>query len=199
MDMHKKTILPDDECALVSKDNGEGLELLLPSGVLENAVESTVAMYYLAVCYYRFLHDKEFVQAQMDWLNVNAKDGLDFGEYRIAPTVTAHQLKTRGPRERAAGPIQIQSQAMMDRITTAMEACKTNPPALPSRSSQRCRSSGTSRRQMQVLKYQLLPSNPSFGTQQTGPIAIFISFMPRVKCPIKGSSDGIVISTAPQG
>jgi hypothetical protein len=36
------------------------------------------------------LHDKEFVQAQMDWLEVHAKDGLDFGEYTATPTVTAH-------------------------------------------------------------------------------------------------------------
>jgi hypothetical protein len=90
MDMHKKTILPDNEVALLSKDNGETLELLLPSGVTENAVEMTVAMYYLAVCYYRFFHDREFVQAQMDWLEANAKHGLDFGEYTTAPTVAAH-------------------------------------------------------------------------------------------------------------
>ena len=47
-------------------------------------------MYYLLVCYYRFLHDKEFVQAQMDWLEANAKNGLDFGEYRAAPTIVPH-------------------------------------------------------------------------------------------------------------
>jgi hypothetical protein len=64
--------------------------LILPSGVTENAVEQTVAMLYLLVCYYRFLHDREFVQEQMDWLRDNIKDGLDFGEYKAAPTVTAH-------------------------------------------------------------------------------------------------------------
>ena len=90
MAMHKKTILPDQECALVTQNNREDLGLLLPSGVTENAVEMTVAMYYLAVCYYRFLHDREFVQAQMDWLEANAKNGLDFGEFKAAPTVTAH-------------------------------------------------------------------------------------------------------------
>ena len=90
MDMHKKTILPDNEVALLSKDNGETLELLLPSGVTENAVEMTVAMYYLAVCYYRFFHDREFVQAQMDWLTANAKDGLDFGEFTATPAVSTH-------------------------------------------------------------------------------------------------------------
>ena len=41
------------------------------------------------MCYYRFLHDKEFVQAQMDWLSANAKGGLDLGEYTAAPTVSA--------------------------------------------------------------------------------------------------------------
>jgi hypothetical protein len=87
---YKKTILPDEECALLTKDNRQGLELILPSGVLEDAVEKTTAMYYLLVCYYRFLHDREFVQAQMDWLSANAKDGLDFGEYRATPTVTTH-------------------------------------------------------------------------------------------------------------
>jgi hypothetical protein len=87
--MHK-TILPDNECALVYKDNGEDLELILPTAVTENKVEMTVAMYYLAVCYYRFLHDTKFVQEQMDWLEANAKDGLDFGEFQAAPTVTAH-------------------------------------------------------------------------------------------------------------
>jgi hypothetical protein len=51
-------ILSDNECALVSKDNRENLELLLPSGVTENAVEMTTAMYYLAVCYYRFLKSR---------------------------------------------------------------------------------------------------------------------------------------------
>jgi hypothetical protein len=50
----------------------------------------TTAAYYLLVCYYRFLHDREFVQAQMDWLEANAKDGLDFGEFTATPTVTAH-------------------------------------------------------------------------------------------------------------
>jgi hypothetical protein len=87
--MYRKTILPDEKCALVTKDNRENLELILPSGVTDNTVESTVAMYYLLVCYSRFLHDKEFVQAQMDWLEANAKDGLDFGEYTAAPTVSA--------------------------------------------------------------------------------------------------------------
>jgi hypothetical protein len=87
---YKKTILPDAECALVTKDNRQGLELILPGGVTENTVESTVAMFYLAVCYYRFLHDKEFVKEQMDWLTANAKDGLDLGEYTATPTVTAH-------------------------------------------------------------------------------------------------------------
>jgi hypothetical protein len=86
----KKTILPDEECALVSKNNGESLELILPSGVTDNTVEKTAAMYYLLVVYYRFLHDREFVQAQMDWLDANAKDGLDFGEFTAAPTVSAH-------------------------------------------------------------------------------------------------------------
>jgi hypothetical protein len=71
-------------------DNGASLELLLPFGITENTVEMTVAMYYLLVCYYRFLHDPEFVQEQMDWLEANAKHGLDFGEYQTAPTVTAH-------------------------------------------------------------------------------------------------------------
>ena len=87
--MYRKTILPDEKCALVTKDNRENLELILPSGVTDNTVESTVAMYYLLVCYSRFLHDKEFVQAQMDWLEANAKDGLDFGESTAAPTVSA--------------------------------------------------------------------------------------------------------------
>jgi hypothetical protein len=87
---YKKTILPDEECALVTKDNREDLELILPSGVTDNTVEQTVAMLYLAVCYYRFLHDREFVQAQMDWLSANAKGGLDLGEYTATPTVTAH-------------------------------------------------------------------------------------------------------------
>ena len=64
--MFKKTILPDEECALVTKDNRENLELILPTGVTENTVEMTTAAYYLLVCYYRFLHDREFVQAQMD-------------------------------------------------------------------------------------------------------------------------------------
>jgi hypothetical protein len=50
----------------------------------------TTAMYYLIVCYCRFLRDREFVQAQMDWLEVNAKNGLNFGEFQTAPTVTAH-------------------------------------------------------------------------------------------------------------
>ena len=80
----KKTILPDEECALVSKNNGESLELILPSGVTGNTVEKTAAVYY------RFLHDREFVQEQMDWLEANAKDGLDFGEFTAAPTVVAH-------------------------------------------------------------------------------------------------------------
>jgi hypothetical protein len=88
--MFKKTILPDEECALVTKDNRENLELILPTGVTENTVEMTTATYYLLVCYYRFLHDREFVQAQMDWLEANAKDGLDFGEYTATPTITAH-------------------------------------------------------------------------------------------------------------
>jgi hypothetical protein len=87
---YKKTILPDEECALVSKNNRESLELILPVGVTDNTVEKTTAVYYLLVCYYRFLHDREFVQAQMDWLSANAKDGLDFGEYTATPTVTAH-------------------------------------------------------------------------------------------------------------
>jgi hypothetical protein len=85
-----KTILPDAECALVTKDNRRDLELILPTGVTENAVEMTAAAYYLLVCYYRFLHDKEFVQAQIDWLEANAEKGLDFGEYQIAPTVSTH-------------------------------------------------------------------------------------------------------------
>ena len=85
-----KTILPDAECALVTKDNRENLELILPSGVTDNTVESTTAMFYLLVCYYRFLHDREFVQQQMDWLTANAKDGLDFGEYKAAPTIVTH-------------------------------------------------------------------------------------------------------------
>ena len=88
--MYKKTILPDEECALVTKDNREDLELILPSSVTENTVEQTVAMYYLLVCYYRFLHDREFVQEQMNWLEAHAKDGLDFGEYRAAPTIVPH-------------------------------------------------------------------------------------------------------------
>ena len=88
--MYRKTILPDEECALVSKNNREDLELILPTGITENTVEMTTAIYYLLVCYYRFLHDREFVQAQMDWLEANAKDGLDFGEYTATPTVTAH-------------------------------------------------------------------------------------------------------------
>jgi hypothetical protein len=88
--MHRKTILPDEECALVTKDNRRDLELILPSGVTDNTVESTVAMFYLVVCYYRFLHDKEFVQEQMNWLETNAKDGLDFGEFTAAPTIVTH-------------------------------------------------------------------------------------------------------------
>jgi hypothetical protein len=87
---YKKTILPDEECALVSKNNRESLELILPAGVTDNTVESTTAMFYLLVCYYRFLHDREFVQQQMDWLTANAKNGLDFGEFTATPTVTAH-------------------------------------------------------------------------------------------------------------
>jgi hypothetical protein len=86
----RKTILADEECALVTKDNKEDLEMILPAGVTDNTVEPTVAMYYLLVCYYRFLHDREFVQAQMDWLEVNAKEGLDFGEFKTAPTILAH-------------------------------------------------------------------------------------------------------------
>ena len=86
----KKTILPDEECALVTKDNREGIELILPAGVTENTVEMTTAVYYLLVCYYRFLHDREFVQAQMDWLTANAKDGLDFGEFTATPAVSTH-------------------------------------------------------------------------------------------------------------
>ena len=31
--MYRKTILPDEQCALVTKDNRENLELILPSGV----------------------------------------------------------------------------------------------------------------------------------------------------------------------
>jgi hypothetical protein len=48
---YKKTILPDEECALLTKDNRQDLELILPTGVLEDAVEKTTAMYYLLVCY----------------------------------------------------------------------------------------------------------------------------------------------------
>jgi hypothetical protein len=86
----RKTILADEECALVTKNNREDIELILPTGVTENTVEMTTAVYYLLVCYYRFLHDREFVQAQMDWLEVNAKEGLDFGEFKTAPTILAH-------------------------------------------------------------------------------------------------------------
>jgi hypothetical protein len=76
--------------ALVSKDNGEGLDLMLPFSVTENAADMTIVMYYLLVCYYRFFHDEEFVREQMDWLKANAKNGLDFGEFTTASTVAAH-------------------------------------------------------------------------------------------------------------
>ena len=88
--MYKKTILPDGECALVSKNNREDIELIRPTGVTENKVEMTTAVYYLLVCYYRFLQDREFVQVQMDWLTANAKDGLDFGEFTATPAVSTH-------------------------------------------------------------------------------------------------------------
>jgi hypothetical protein len=88
--MHRKTILPDEVCALVTKDNRQDLELILPSGVTDNTVESTVAMYYLIVCYYRFLHDKEFVQEQMDWLETHCKEDLDLGEIGTARTTVTH-------------------------------------------------------------------------------------------------------------
>jgi hypothetical protein len=90
----RKTILADNEVAIITKDNRQELELLLPFGITEssaeNKIEPTVAMYYLLVCYYRFLHDREFVQEQMEWLEVNAKEGLDFGEFKTAPTILAH-------------------------------------------------------------------------------------------------------------
>jgi hypothetical protein len=58
--------------------------------VVEHEAAKAEHVYYLLVCYYRFLHDREFVQEQMDWLEVNAKEGLDFGEFKTAPTVITH-------------------------------------------------------------------------------------------------------------
>ena len=42
---YKKTSLPDEACALVTKDNREDLELILPAGVTDNTVEQTVAIH----------------------------------------------------------------------------------------------------------------------------------------------------------
>jgi hypothetical protein len=72
--------LEPNECALVTHDNMEGLELEFPNpehqGLENGGVPVPEMMGYLAACYYRWNHDPEFVRQQMDWCKANLQNTL---------------------------------------------------------------------------------------------------------------------------
>jgi hypothetical protein len=75
--------LEPTECALISHNDMEDLELRIPNPEHQGSENGDTEGYsvpglmaYLAACYYRWNHDPEFVRQQMDWCDEHLQDTL---------------------------------------------------------------------------------------------------------------------------